>query len=118
MCSCQEGTCLGACSCGCDHLPPVSWAADVRRIALEATAHNSGGTIVKFAMMPGPSDVETELVLEMSSWPRMREAKVALEHAGYAVEESVEPLTLWVMVGLNGPPTSREPEVVEAWLRS
>lgn len=119
MCSCEQGTCPGGCDCGCAHTPPVPWAAEVRKIALRATAHNSGSTIVSFYLLDieEVDDLDQELGLQMSSWPRMQEAKVALQSAGYDVDEAEDTSnTLWVSLGANAPPKDRDPETVEEWL--
>lgn len=54
-------------------------------ICRAATEHNYGPTIVSY----GPAFTGDEVTVELSSWPRMREAAAALRRAGFRVDESM-----------------------------
>lgn len=93
----------------------VELLSDVTRIAQKATAHNSGQTILHNGVNTGGNQAS----LTMSSWPRMQEARKALEAHGYTCDEVQIPManTLLVM----GPASRRTPvdrsrREVEAWL--
>lgn len=59
---------------------------DVVSICRNATAHNFGQTIISY----GSAFLGDEVTVELSSWPRMQEARRALEAAGFNVVDDNE----------------------------
>lgn len=74
-------------------------AANVQRIAEEATAHNYGRTVYEVHQFGEQIDVR------MSSYPRCREAERALIAAGFVAETDYRgPSQDWVVVRAGGAP--------------
>lgn len=86
------------------------------QIARIATAHNSGETVLSSHFIPGVHLADTA-ILVMSSWPRAREAAIALEKRGYQVVQDGDVLTVAdpLIVAALLPP-DRQPATIDTWL--
>jgi hypothetical protein len=84
-------------------------ADEVVRVAREATAHNSGETVVSWV------DAVDEVFVRMSSWPRMQEAMKGLTAAGYVVTERENDRNE-LIIRLPDLPDLRDRGKLETWL--
>lgn len=86
----------------------------VLQIARLATAHNSGETVMSWHIDPRWKDT---VILVMSSWPRAREAAIALEKRGYQVVQDQNALTVAdPLIEIGFLPPDRQPETIDTWL--